>query len=1153
MILTLIFTVLILVVPGLHAQTNNSLKTNGLIQQSSSSVLSSGKWYKIRILQSGIYKLTYDNIISMGFSNPSLIRIFGNGGAMLPLMNASPRYEDLQENPVYLHTGADGQFGPGDYVLFYGKGPETWTYNSASDFFEHTLNPYSEAAYYFVTTEAGVGKRVTQAPEVTGAHNASTSSFTDYAFHERNMRNLLKSGRDWFGERIDYSVYDTVFTFPNLNTGDPVKLKSNVLSRSANSKSFIFRTDDQIVGSITIPGVILSNSTGVHANQKTGLFSFSSGDDNVNVSLVYNKTVNSDEGFLDYITLNVRRKLALYGDFLFFRDISVTGTGKIGQYTIENCNSNTEVWDVSDFRSIRKIVTRLTGSVITFQDNADTLKEYVAVNISGNFPAPEITSDKDDLGLVANQNLHSTEPGQMLIVTHPLFREAADSIAAFHRNKDKLSVIVADIDQIYNEFSSGARDVSAIRDFAKMIYDRATDNHDRLRYLLLLGDGSYNNLSRDDGNSNYIPTYQSASSLNASTSYVSDDFFGFMGNAEGGSETMEAYSLDIGIGRLPAKSAQEAMTLYRKIKNYNTSENSLDWRNNILFVGDDEDYNTHMSQANSLADWVRNTYPQYVVKKVLLDAYKQVATSTGARYPEVNRIITNNIQKGILIYNYTGHGGERGMAAEQILMREDLTKLTNSGNLPLFVTATCEFSRFDDLTDDDGNLIESTSAGETSLLNEKGGSIALFSTTRIVYSDRNHFLNTKFYHVVFERDNNGQYYRLGDVIRMTKDSTGIQRNKLNFILLGDPALSLALPEYTVKTDSLNGIAVLNPLDTLKAFSHVRISGHLEDTDQNPLTTFNGTIYPSVFDKSLTVTSLANDGGDPMQFETQENLLFKGKATVKNGNFSFEFMVPKDITYSFGNGKIVYYSQDSTLDANGYFENFIIGGTNPEATGDEEGPDISLYLNDIHFKDQGITSPNPVIYALISDESGINMVGNGIGHDITGVIDGRVSDPVILNDFFETDLNDFSSGRLSYPMENLSEGMHSLRVKVWDVFNNSSEMTIEFRVISGEGLTVANIYNYPNPAAEFTWFRFEHNRPGEELQIDIDIFNMEGRKVAVLNQVYFSTGFSSEPLEWDLKDSGGNPLRQGVYPYRIRITDANGHFTDNFSKLIIVRQ
>lgn len=1153
MILTLIFTVLILVVPGLHAQTNNSLKTNGLIQQSSSSVLSSGKWYKIRILQSGIYKLTYDNIISMGFSNPSLIRIFGNGGAMLPLMNASPRYEDLQENPVYLHTGADGQFGPGDYVLFYGKGPETWTYNSASDFFEHTLNPYSEAAYYFVTTEAGVGKRVTQAPEVTGAHNASTSSFTDYAFHERNMRNLLKSGRDWFGERIDYSVYDTVFTFPNLNTGDPVKLKSNVLSRSANSKSFIFRTDDQIVGSITIPGVILSNSTGVHANQKTGLFSFSSGDDNVNVSLVYNKTVNSDEGFLDYITLNVRRKLALYGDFLFFRDISVTGTGKIGQYTIENCNSNTEVWDVSDFRRIRKIVTRLTGSVITFQDNADTLKEYVAVNISGNFPAPEITSDKDDLGLVANQNLHSTEPGQMLIVTHPLFREAADSIAAFHRNKDKLSVIVADIDQIYNEFSSGARDVSAIRDFAKMIYDRATDNHDRLRYLLLLGDGSYNNLSRDDGNSNYIPTYQSASSLNASTSYVSDDFFGFMGNAEGGSETMEAYSLDIGIGRLPAKSAQEAMTLYRKIKNYNTSENSLDWRNNILFVGDDEDYNTHMSQANSLADWVRNTYPQYVVKKVLLDAYKQVATSTGARYPEVNRIITNNIQKGILIYNYTGHGGERGMAAEQILMREDLTKLTNSGNLPLFVTATCEFSRFDDLTDDDGNLIESTSAGETSLLNEKGGSIALFSTTRIVYSDRNHFLNTKFYHVVFERDNNGQYYRLGDVIRMTKDSTGIQRNKLNFILLGDPALSLALPEYTVKTDSLNGIAVLNPLDTLKAFSHVRISGHLEDTDQNPLTTFNGTIYPSVFDKSLTVTSLANDGGDPMQFETQENLLFKGKATVKNGNFSFEFMVPKDITYSFGNGKIVYYSQDSTLDANGYFENFIIGGTNPEATGDEEGPDISLYLNDIHFKDQGITSPNPVIYALISDESGINMVGNGIGHDITGVIDGRVSDPVILNDFFETDLNDFSSGRLSYPMENLSEGMHSLRVKVWDVFNNSSEMTIEFRVISGEGLTVANIYNYPNPAAEFTWFRFEHNRPGEELQIDIDIFNMEGRKVAVLNQVYFSTGFSSEPLEWDLKDSGGNPLRQGVYPYRIRITDANGHFTDNFSKLIIVRQ
>jgi hypothetical protein len=1150
---SLFFLVLVSIMPGLQSQTRNMQSNSGQMQPALASVLSSGKWYKIKIYHSGIFKLTYEDIKAMGFSDPSGIRIFGNGGDMLPLMNSSPRFGDLQENAIYMFKGTDGLFNQGDYVLFYGKGPVSWKYNTASDFFEHSVNQYSDAAYYFVTADAGEGKKISEAEEVTGSANVTTTSFDDYDFHERNKYNFLKSGREWFGERIDYSNYDTVFNFPNLIVSKPVRMESNVLSRSANSKTFFFKTGDQLFGVLTIPAVILSNSTGIYANQKSGFFTFLSSNDLVDVNLFYNKTESSDEGFLDYITLNVRRKLTLPGDFLFFRDRLVTGAGKIARFTIDNCKANTEIWDISDFTNIRKMQAQFDGTTLTFQDHADSLKQYLALNPSGDFPKPEITSSREDLGTVANQNLHAIGPVQMLIVTHPLFLEAADSIASFHRIRDNLSVLVVSTDQVYNEFSSGAPDVSAIRDFAKMVYDRSTNDHDRLRFLLLFGDGSYNNISHAGGNSNFIPTYQSESSLNASTSYVSDDFFGFMGIDEGGAENMEAYSLDLGVGRLPAKTAYEATVLYHKIKNYNTSHNMADWRNNILFVGDDEDGNIHMTQANSLADWVRNTHPQFVVKKVLLDAYKQVATSTGARYPDVNRIITDNIQKGILIYNYTGHGGERGMAAEQILMREDLSKLTNSGNLPLFVTATCEFSRFDDLTDDEGNLIESTSAGETSLLNENGGSIALFSTTRIVYSDRNHYLNTKFYRVVFERDADGHYYKLGDVIRMTKDSSGIQRNKLNFILLGDPALSLALPEFTVHTDSLNGINVSTAIDTLKAFSRVRITGHLEDTDHNPLNSFNGTIYPSVFDKSLTVTSLANDGGDPMQFETQENLLFKGKASVSGGLFSFEFLVPKDITYSFGKGKIVYYSQDSSRDANGYFDHFIIGGTDTVAPTDDKGPDISLYLNDDNFTDKGISNANPVIFALISDESGINTVGNGIGHDITGVLDNNVSDPIILNDYFETDLDNYTQGSLAYPISNLSEGLHSLKVKVWDVFNNSSEKTIEFKVISNESLTLANVYNYPNPATEVTWFRFEHNRPGEDLQINIDIFDMAGRNVAFIQQSVYTTGFSCDPVEWDLRDSGGNLLRQGIYPYRIRITDTHGNSADSYNKLIIIRQ
>jgi hypothetical protein len=486
-------------------------------------------------------------------------------------------------------------------------------------------------------------------------------------------------------------------------------------------------------------------------------------------------------------------------------------------------------------------------------------------------------------------------------------------------------------------------------------------------------------------------------------------------------------------------------------------------------------------------------------------------------------------------------------------MTEDLLNLTNSKSLPLFVTATCEFSRFDDLSDDEGVLSENTSAGESSLLNPHGGSIALFSTTRIVYSDRNHYLNTKFYRVVFQRDEEGKFFRLGDIVRMTKDSSGINRNKLNFILLGDPALQLAIPDYSVLTDSLNGISVFESRDTLRAFSHIRISGHLEDIDHNVMDHFNGIIYPVVYDKNKVVTTLANDGGETMQFDTRENLIYKGKASIVNGRFSFDFVVPKDITYSFDTGKIVYYGQDTSSDANGWFSDFIIGGTNPDAIPDDTGPEISLYLNDEYFNNQGITNTSPVIYATILDESGINTVGNGIGHDITGIIDGNVANPVVLNEFFEADLDNYTSGSLKYQMSDLSEGWHSLKVKVWDVYNNSSEVTLEFKVISGRQIIISNVCNYPNPAGDLTWFRFEHNKPGVDLQVTISIFDMGGRNIAVLEENLNTSGFNSTPLEWDLKDNNGNALRQGIYPYRLRVTDSSGSIAESFQKLVVIRQ
>jgi hypothetical protein len=1118
-----------------------------------SSVLAAGKWYKIKIYHDGIYKLNYADIQEMGFSDPSQIRIYGNGGSMLPLMNDEPRMDDLVENSIYMNKGADGIFNAGDYILFYGKGPLTWKYNPSSGMFEHQLNRYSRAAYYFLTTEQGSGKKILPAAPVTDPPSVVVTSFDDHDYHEKERVNFLKSGRQWFGERIDYDTFDTTFVFKNIRTTSPVKIKINVVSRSANTKTFFVKTNTTTIGTLNVGGVILSNYTGTYANQKSGQFIFTPVEEQVNVNISYNKTASSDEGFLDYITVNARRDLILDDDILFFRDISSVNAGQVAQFRIEGCNASTQIWDITDHTNISKVNAQLNGSSLIFSAHADSLREYVAVNTTGNFEKPVFGGDISDVGPVANQDLHATGPYQMLIVTHPLFLEAADSIAEFHRQHDNLSVIVATTDQVYNEFSSGARDVAAIRDFSRMIYNRASDSDNLLKYLLLLGDGSYNNLSDAPGNSNFIPTYQSESSLNASTSYVSDDFFGFMDPSEGGSDDMEAFLLDLGVGRLPAKTASEAMILFRKVKNYNSAGNMTDWRNNILFVGDDEDDNLHMRQANELADWMRANHPEYVIKKVLLDAYKQVSTSTGARYPDVNRIITDNINKGILIYNYTGHGGERGMAAEQILMREDLVKLSNASHLPLFVTATCEFSRFDDLMESDGTLIESTSAGETSLLNEKGGSIALLSTTRIVYSDRNHYLNTKFYKVAFVRDETGNFYRLGDIIRMTKDSTGNQRNKLNFILLGDPALTLNTAKYKVVTDSVNGTEITSPIDTLKALSLISISGHLESTNGEILHNFNGIIFPSVYDKARTITTLANDGGDPLQFVSQENLIYKGKASVRNGYYRFEFQVPKDISYSFGQGKVVYYAENQAQEANGSFSEFTIGGTSISVSSDYNGPEIFLYMNDENFNNGGITNTSPVIYALISDESGINMVGNGIGHDITGIIDNKISDPVVLNDYFESDLDNFKSGSLRYQLNDLAVGWHSLTVKAWDIFNNSSEETITFNVLPSEKLIISELYNFPNPATSFTRFVFEHNMPGEQLEVTINIYDMEGRLVGTISQPVVSSGFQTTPLEWNLKDMQGNMLRQGIYPYRVRVTDSKGSFAESYHKLVVVKQ
>jgi hypothetical protein len=692
---------------------------------------------------------------------------------------------------------------------------------------------------------------------------------------------------------------------------------------------------------------------------------------------------------------------------------------------------------------ISELTTDFSNNTLVFDDLTGQLNQYIAF-APGNFLKPEV------IGEVPNQNLNGIYGVDMIIISHPLFMNQANQLANHRRNVDGLKVVIVNPEQIYNEFSSGKPDVSAIRNFVKMVYEKAEGGSDMLRYLLLFGKGSYDNRPGDPSGINFIPTYQSANSLRPTQSFVSDDFFGLLDDNEG------EYSglVDIGIGRLPVATPEQAQTLVNKIINYNTPGKKGDWQNILCFIADDGDNNIHMRDADILAEGIKEVYPSFNTEKIYLDAWPKIGTSLGQRYPEVNLAISERIRKGALIMNYTGHGNELKLADENILDINDALSWKNSDRLPVFMTATCEFSRFDNP--------ERVSAGEMLLLNPGGGSIAMFSTTRLVYATPNFFLNQNFYRFILEKAINDREMRLGDVMRLTKINSGSGINKRNFTLLGDPSMKLAIPSHRVIITSVNQTPVNEIPDTLRALSKVDISGIVEDYQGNIMSDFSGIVYQTVYDKENIITTLGNDGAAPFNFTSRSNILYKGKASVTGGKFSFSFIVPKDIGYHYGNGKISSFAENGQTDAAGYLGNIIIGGSDPDAASDTRGPEIELFMNDLNFVSGGITNQNPRLLARLTDSSGINTLGSGIGHDITLVMNRDPSNMLVLNEYYVADTDSYQSGSIEYPFSDLKEGNHNLKLKAWDVHNNSSEAFLEFTVSQSATLALKHVFNYPNP-------------------------------------------------------------------------------------------
>lgn len=1105
------------------------------------SVLSSGSWVKIATPVSGIYRIGYEDLKSYGIEpsaiNPKNIRIYGNGGGLLPEANSANRIDDLMENAIFVAGQDDGKFDPGDYILFYGQSPNQWIYNAGDQSYRFKRNIYSDRACYFLNADLGEGKRISRREQTTKPATFTADRFDDYAVYEKEEANLIKSGRQWWDKQyFDLTTTRNYsFGFPDIDNSKPVNIYLHLAARSTvGSTSFSIYAQGTLLKNVELDPISGSFDSDFAKEVYTSA-TFQTSNPSIDIKLNYNKSSSSSVGYLDYIQLNATRLLKMYGNQMLFRASGGIQPGGVTQYKLTTQGQSVKIWEVSNGAEISEISASTSGNQLLFSLETESLREFIAFDGQAWY-SPEL------IGKVFNQNLHAMEVPDYLIISHPAFLQEARRLASYHEANDGMTVEITTPDLIYNEFSSGSQDVTAIRDFVRMLYVKSNAEKS-LKYLLLFGDASYDYKNRTENNTNFIPSYQSVSSLSPTSSFVSDDFYGLLGPQEGQSANGE---IDIGVGRFPVYTVEQAAQAVNKVIRYCSQSDSVknDWRNVLTFVADDQNEggNLFVEDSEDLASMTEANYPNYNIDKIYSDAYTMLSTPGGARYPDVNEAINKRVSKGSLLINYVGHGGELGWAHERILEVPDIKSWTNIDRLPVFVTATCEFSRFDDP--------ERVSAGEWVFLNPSGGGIALFTTSRLTYAGTNKSLLINFYNNVFKKQN-GSFMRMGDLLVAAKNNMGSSANIHAFVLLGDPALQIAYPDLKAVTTSITSVNSVSVPDTLKALAEVTINGEILNNSGQRATDFNGTVFPTVFDKTTESWTKANQKeGPPVQFFVRKNPVYKGQVAVNQGKFEFSFIVPKDIAYKYGSGKISYYARSAETDASGS-GSIIVGGYNNASPVDDQGPELALYMNTRSFKSGGTTSPNPVLIADVSDTSGVNTVGNGIGHDITAVLDEKTASPVILNDYYVADLNTFKSGVISYPLSNLSEGLHSLTVKVWDVYNNSSTATIEFNVVSTAEFALDRLYNYPNPMTTQTTFSWETNQVNQAVDAEIRIYSVQGDLVRILKDNYRAQGFRQNTLQWDGTRDGGGKVSAGLYIYKLLLVLPDGATQVKTAKLVVI--
>lgn len=1112
------------------------------------SVLATGNWYKIATVTEGIYKMDMPFLNRLGLNTNNLasnsIRLFGNANFLPNERNILERLDDLQEIAIEVVDGGDGLLNANDYVLFYASAVDFWQKDSLNQRFIHQKNLFSDSLHYFLTI-GGIGKRINTS-SATQLPTTTVQSFNERYFHETDRVNFLNSGKEWFGEELSNLPGSSTnrnfnLSFAGLETMVPVQLLTNFAVRSIGGISNI----SVAVNNLLLPPIngasVSGNYLDAFAVSVERNYALTVNNNQFNINFSFLPANSSAQAWLNWFEVHCKRSLNMNNQSqLFFRDWQSVGQNSVANFIISNTTSSTSVWDITNPFRVEKLVTNFNQNQTSFIRESNELKEYVAFN-NTNFFTPII------FGKINNQNLHNSSSVNYLIVAHPLFVNEAKQFALFHQQHYGTTTFVANIQEIYNEFSGGIPTPIAIRDFVKMYYDKAgADSTRKPKYLMLFGAASFDYKNRINNNTNFVPSYQSVNALDPLITYTSDDFFGLLDDVDDVNLTSPPSLLDIAIGRLPVSNVAEAKIAVEKIMNYHANSSFGSWRNNFMFIADDGDANLHLNDAEFISNNAKTINQVFNQNKVYLDAFSLVSGIGGGRYPDVNNTIVNEISNGTVVFNYNGHGGYQRLADEAIFGSDELNRLNNANKLPLFVTATCDFAPYDDPT--------KIAIGKELLVKNKNGAIALVTTTRIVFAYSNRVLNDNFLKILSAKNGNN-YLSLGKAVQQAKNYTyqtlADVNNNRKFTLLGDPAIQLAFPKMNIALNAINQQAISN-VDTLKALGKYTFSGRVLDANGNTNNSFNGTIFPTIFDKAVQVQTLGNSTTSLVTtFNQQKNILYKGKATVENGLFNFSFIVPKDINYQYGNGRLSLYAENGTIDANGIATNFFVGGTTNTNFTDAEGPIIKAFLNDEKFVNGGLVNENPILLIKVFDSSGINTSGIGIGHDITLTIDGNDKNVFVLNNFYESDADSYQSGKIRYQLPVLENGNHYLKIKVWDVANNSNEIIVEFIVQNKEQIKISRVLNYPNPFTSKTSFWFEHNQPNSNLTVLVNVFSITGKLVHQIQKNIFTTGTIVNDIEWDGKDRNSEKLGRGVYIYRIIVTNSAGLKAETTQKLYLL--